>query len=236
MNDPVTSQAARREAQIIPFSPSQGGKLLACDHWIGDLVPSGLLQLGILSLLSAFVTVLIGNEVPEMVVMILVLGGIGLFVICSVLSLLLVSVWRLSLRALARRQFAARPDRLVNPTDAAAVLVRIVRREKLRRLRWYAQRTADIGYLFADIERRELLFEGDQGRYRIPEEAVISCDNEKGRSPLSVLLRFRDAEEKWRELRLVPHHGLLERRRKREARAERLLQCIWSICLIESEP
>jgi hypothetical protein len=38
------------------------------------------------------------------------------------------------------------------------------------------ENAADIGFLAVDTERREIRFEGDKERYRIPAEAIVSCE------------------------------------------------------------
>ena len=40
------------------------------------------------------------------------------------------------------------------------------------------QNAEDVGFLDLDAQRRELLFEGDNKRYRIPAQAVVSCEVE----------------------------------------------------------
>jgi len=34
---------------------------------------------------------------------------------------------------------------------------------------------SDVGFLRVDLQRREVLFEGDQGRFRLPAEAITGC-------------------------------------------------------------
>ncbi len=74
----------------------------------------------------------------------------------------------------ATTEFARRQDRLVDPNNPEAILVEIIPRRN-----WGTVAQAeDLGFLVVDQPGRQLLFEGDNKRYRIPAQALISCEVE----------------------------------------------------------
>lgn len=75
--------------------------------------------------------------------------------------------------SIARRAISSRRDAIVRPGDGS-VFVDVVPRANWNRMMW--ENAADIGFLAVDPERREIRFEGDKERYRIPAEAIISCE------------------------------------------------------------
>jgi hypothetical protein len=81
------------------------------------------------------------------------------------------------LRRLTRREIKSRPDGLVDPDDPEAVFVEVVPRENWTRL--MLETASDVGFLLVDEGRREVRFEGDRERMRIPAAAILSCDVEE---------------------------------------------------------
>jgi len=81
------------------------------------------------------------------------------------------------LRRLARREIGDRPDGLVNPEDPTAIFVEVVPRQNWGRL--MLETATDVGFLLVDEERREVRFEGDRERFRIPAAAILSCEVEE---------------------------------------------------------
>jgi len=73
-----------------------------------------------------------------------------------------------------RREFARRTGCVVEPTEPDALFVEIV--PKLNWGKMALENASDVGFLFVDKARREILFEGDKERWRIPAAAVLSCD------------------------------------------------------------
>src|SRR5207248_9419848 len=67
-----------------------------------------------------------------------------------------------------------RPSALVQPDDPDAVYVGIVPRENWGRV--MLDTATDNGLLKIDPRRGELLFEGDQQRWRIPAASILSCE------------------------------------------------------------
>lgn len=95
-------------------------------------------------------------------------------------GLMMRDVGWLSRRALigrARAAISMRADALVRPEDPDAVFVQVVPRERWGKL--MLETASDVGFVKLDERRRELLFEGDRERYRIPGEAILGCEVEK---------------------------------------------------------
>lgn len=79
-------------------------------------------------------------------------------------------------RALLRREIKQRPDAIVH-ADADTWFVEIVPRSNWNRMMWRTE--TDMGFLAVDAARRELRFEGDKERFRVPVDALLSCEVEK---------------------------------------------------------
>jgi hypothetical protein len=73
----------------------------------------------------------------------------------------------------ARQEFSQRPDTLVSYDDPEAIFVEVVPRRNWDKIMF--DTATDLGYLRIDEKRREILFEGDKERYRIPAAALIDC-------------------------------------------------------------
>lgn len=109
------------------------------------------------------------------------------------------------MRRLATRTIRQRPGAIVNPEAKDALFVDVVPRSNWNRFMW--ENAADIGFLAVDLERREILFEGDRQRYRIPAESMSSCTLEKSVAMQSaaptapgywlVVVRAYDARSMW---------------------------------------
>jgi hypothetical protein len=70
-----------------------------------------------------------------------------------------------------------RSDALVQPGDPDAIYVGVVPRKNWGRM--MLETSTDIGLLKIDAQRRELLFEGDRQRWRIPADSIASCEVEE---------------------------------------------------------
>ena len=104
------------------------------------------------------------------------LGG-ALFLVVAVVSLMNPSF--LGSRYLLKRvkaEFARRPGVLVPPDDPEALFVEIV--PKLNWGKLSLETASDVGLLRLDRSRREILFEGDKQRWRIPVAALTYCEVE----------------------------------------------------------
>jgi hypothetical protein len=130
------------------------------------------------------------------------------------------------LRWVARQVFAGRVDLLVPPGDPEAEFVDVIPRGH-----WGAamlEPATDIGFFKIDHSRRELLFEGDGKRYRIPFAAVTACQveeyalgHEKWEADLHfvTVLGFETANGP-RELPLAGRHLGFHPRRAAQRRAQ----------------
>ncbi len=77
---------------------------------------------------------------------------------------------------LTRREIESCADAIVRPDDSGAVYVEIVPRENWSTLT--PDRASDGGFVRADSQTGELLFEGVKQRYRIAGFAIASCEVE----------------------------------------------------------
>jgi hypothetical protein len=144
------------------------------------------------------------------------------------------------LRSVARRAFAHRAQPLVRFGDPDAEFVDIVPRSNWGRT--MKEPATDIGLLRIDSARRQLLFEGDAKRYRIPFEAVTNCtvesirmDTDQWGTDLYYLTLLEiETSGGARELPLSSRHvqfqsrRMAERQAEAEALCERILQAIAS--------
>lgn len=80
------------------------------------------------------------------------------------------------LRRVARNEVRSRAERIVDPDDPNVIFVELVPRRNWTRL--MLETATDVGYLLLDEDRREVLFEGDRERMRIPASAILSCEAE----------------------------------------------------------
>ncbi|HEV3260396.1 MAG TPA: hypothetical protein VG013_26305 [Gemmataceae bacterium] len=111
-----------------------------------------------------------------------------------------------------RTEFLQRPDAIVDPNNPDAILVEVIPRRNWGQL--MLENAEDQGFLLVDRERRQLLFEGDNQRYRIPARALISSEvevmnknsesDQRGVPVASAVITFRDDRVGKREVPLLP--------------------------------
>lgn len=77
------------------------------------------------------------------------------------------------LRRVARNRITNRPDRIVDPDDPHAIFMEVVPRENWNGM--MLETATDVGYLLVEERHREVLFEGDRERIRIPVSAIRHC-------------------------------------------------------------
>ncbi len=77
---------------------------------------------------------------------------------------------------LTRQAIQWRPSAIVHPDDPEATYVDVVPGAYWSDL--HSDRPGDVGFLKVDTAARQLLFEGVRQRYRIPGEALLSCEVE----------------------------------------------------------
>jgi hypothetical protein len=75
-----------------------------------------------------------------------------------------------------RAELMQRADAIVDPSNPDAILAEIIPRRNWGQ--FLLQNAEDRGLLFLDTEKRRILFEGDNKRYQIPVEAIVSCEME----------------------------------------------------------
>jgi hypothetical protein len=80
------------------------------------------------------------------------------------------------LRRRTRAEFDLRHDRIVNPSDPAAVFIEVVPRVNWGRAT--LETATDVGYLLVDPRGGQVLFEGDNQRWRIPASSVLEVTAE----------------------------------------------------------
>jgi hypothetical protein len=100
-----------------------------------------------------------------------VFGVIGWSVMVIAILLDQRNVW---LRRIALAEFRKRPGKIVDPDAGGALFVEIVP-ESNWLLKGLPENATDVGFLRIDTEGRQLLFEGEFMRYRIPAGAVVNC-------------------------------------------------------------
>src|SRR5439155_10658453 len=103
-------------------------------------------------------------------------------------------------------------DTVVDPNHPDAILAEVIPRRNWGQL--MLENADDQGFLLVDAERRQLLFEGDKQRYRIPADAILSCDveamnkgseNDSRSVPVAlVVVSFRDDRLGEREVPFLP--------------------------------
>ena len=141
-----------------------------------------LLGMGMMA--AVFVTVFPDNagshpfiDLPKPQADLVFAAGAALTVIFSVYGLMFPSLLSGSyLLSVAKRQVERRRDAIVHP-GPDSVYVDIIPRRNWNRL--MLENATDIGFLTVDTARREIRFEGDRERYRIPADSLLSCRLEK---------------------------------------------------------
>lgn len=89
------------------------------------------------------------------------------------------------LRQVAYHTISSRPDRIVNPYDQGVIFVEIQSLQSGTRRSVKAN--SEIGFLQVYDANREICFEGDDQRMRIPVGAILTCHVEEVATPLQTL-------------------------------------------------
>ena len=162
-------------------------------------------------------------------------------VLCAVLSVVVLICYQQFLpsrfmRSVARGAFSLRSQPLVDADDADAVFMDIVPRSHWGRT--MMEPATDVGFWRIDRAAEELRFEGDRKRYRIPFDAVTSCEVEEirmqsddwGTSLYYATVLMVDTPNGLREIPLCGRHLEFRicRMPQRQARAEEFCDRIWS--------
>ncbi len=136
----------------------------------------------------------------------------------------------------AREEFGRRPKCLVDPNDPDALFVEIV--PKLNWGKLMFETASDVGFIKVDQGRREILFEGDKERFRLPADAITYCGVEffvEGQGSHAatkiyyVVIRANRPNDFW-EVPIRERLGAGKfRSRRRKKSAERMLQSIQNL-------
>jgi len=226
------AEAEGKMAQISPLGAEHNGKVLTRKRmWIG----AAFAFAGLLSFLGGLVLLACGASLLERVDkgtsgtngagVALCVGG-GVLVLTAVAGMLFDSSFGSNrrLRRAFKAELARRSGVLVEPDDPDALFVEVV--PKLNWGKAMLDNASDIGLLVVDKARRELRFEGDKERWRVPAESVTSCEVEKyvhGQGAgttrvFYVVLRATRREGFWEvPIRERRGHGLLSAKRKKLA-------------------
>lgn len=128
-----------------------------------------------------------------------------------------------------KREIKQRLDAIVHP-DEKSLFVEIVPRVNWNRTMWRTE--TDMGFLVVDSAQREIRFEGDKERFRVPVDALRSFEiekttmiaNAKPNAPgnFMVVLRAQSGESVW-EAPVTPiTGGSIFRSKTRQQAAEAL--------------
>jgi hypothetical protein len=180
---PVPAVKSGVNADVRSIDPQFAGRILSKSNFIkGQLltcIPLVIQLPSIVLLFAAFLTLFPNDKDPRIFNFTKqqaqwVLGiAAPLAVITSIWGIAyssrLRNAWLLSV---AKREIKRRPDAIVEPD--AGQYVSIIPRENWNRGMFKSSK--DTGLLAVDAARREIRFEGDQERYRIPVDALLSCD------------------------------------------------------------
>ena len=119
----------------------------------------------------------ISPTTKEIGIALMILGGL---LACSALVGMVTDTSFLGnryLRKLLHREIARRTSVQVEPADPDALFVEIV--PKLNWGKMMLENASDVGLLLLDRSKRELRFEGDNERWRIPASAITHCEVEE---------------------------------------------------------
>jgi hypothetical protein len=175
----VQPEVVRGRAEIAPVPAPYGGTILTRRHILTEaaigLSPTILALAACAALISYGVYFRAELGIPHFI-------GLG-----GATGVLLVGwIWyglryesflpSVYIHRVARHEFRQRPDSWVDADNPDALYVQVIPRSRWTKI--MLENAADLGFLLVDQARRVILFEGDRERWRIPAEAVISCDLE----------------------------------------------------------
>jgi len=178
---PARPTGAVAEVRDVP--PPYGNRVLTRPRiWIGTviaLLPALSLPIGF-GLLGA--AAYYGDTLPIWASATLGVSGIASFAIGALLL-----AWyadflpsRYLYRA-TKRELELRPERWVDPNNSEAAYIQVIPRENWSRV--MLENASDVGLLWVDAAGRQVLFEGDRQRYRIPAGSIVSCEIEQFTAP-----------------------------------------------------
>ena len=232
---PRSRSAALAEITAVP--KNEAGRILTQTNiWIATGLTLLPILTGLVGLFGGAGLAMHFSDVP-------VLSGIfgvgGM--LCAVLSVVALICFQQFLpsrflRSRARGAFSRRSQPLVEADDPEAVFLDIVPRSNWGQT--MLEPAEDVGFWRIDRSARELHFEGDKKRYRIPFDAVMSCEVEAIRLPSDdwgtslyyATVLMVDTPNGLREIPLCGRHLEFRvcRMPQRQAQAEEFCDAIWS--------
>ena len=175
----MTSSAPAGIAEISPVARAEAGQVLTPFHiWTAAGLTLLPIPLGLIGFFGGIgLAVYFGANAPEAAGVSAVAGVLVGGLAVGALVFFQHFLPSCYLRAVACRAFGQRSQPLVRWDDPEAEFVDIVPRSNWGRN--MLEPATDVGFWRIDSARHELLFEGDNKRYRIPFQAVASCEVEK---------------------------------------------------------
>lgn len=237
--EPPADSAEKKDsiyAEITPLPEDHAGKMLTRKN---ILIASAFSLLVVVALFGGLILALCGMFIgfpdhppadgvsPQDKALGVVMAVLGFVLFLGSLGISLVNPGFLGnrfWRKLLRREFARRTSMAVDVNDPDALFVEIV--PKLNWGKTMLENASDMGLLVVDRGRRELRFEGDKERWRIPAAAIASCQFDKyvyRRGNHSVTIYFATVRANHRNgfweapIRERIGYGLFSRRQKKSA-------------------
>ncbi|MGE3314589.1 MAG: hypothetical protein AB7O26_05685 [Planctomycetaceae bacterium] len=176
-------RVTRALATIKRVPPPTGGNVLTTGHLIVEtLIGFSPLLLAIGGGIVAAYASSWKDQLGEAGSIALMVAG-GVLIPASLIYLVLYAdlMPSLYLMSLLRRELDRRVDAIVDYRDEDVIAIQVIPRQNWSRMK--LEDAADVGYLRVDTQRRELLFEGDQERYRIPADSIKSIEIEGYAAP-----------------------------------------------------
>jgi hypothetical protein len=212
---PPAELPVRARAQVQNIASQPASRILTKGHvalvYLLGMWPVYLTFAGMAAMFVSYATVFKDHTFPSPMVLpaneasIIFFAGLVSTLAGSILGLIYPHTGGTYLRHIAVRTIGQRPDAIVNPEAKDSLFVDIVPRGNWHRL--MVENASDIGFLCVDLERREIRFEGDRQRYRIPADSICSCTLEKSLAMQSaspnamgywmVVVRAYDANALW---------------------------------------
>src|SRR5882724_7225321 len=178
-----------RYAEITPLPPDHAGKILTRKTvLIGNAFSIGILlsffgSLGVLlwGLMTAFPDHPplegVSPGAKSFGIVLIVFGATWFFLVLALAFVDMGFFGNRYLRKMLRQELARRSSLVVDPADPDAIFVEVV--PKMNWGKMMLDNASDVGLLIVDRQRREIRFEGDRERWRIPAAAITQCQFEK---------------------------------------------------------
>jgi hypothetical protein len=232
-----TQKLATVEAVPSPY----GGRVLTRGHIIIGAVIALAPLLGLVGGIGMFAVAAMSEEgLSETAKIIFLVAGFAMLISTAVyFSYFGDFLPSLYLMGICRKEFDGRVDCWFDHRDVDAIAIQVVPRQNWSRL--MLENASDVGYLKIDSAQRELVFEGDKERYRIPANSITYCRVEYFAAPgdqtgkqlfYLVVIRAQTTKGPW-ETAIAHRHVERKRRgvKQRHEEAVALHERIQSIIL-----